>query len=218
MPGKRPCHVQAIASASSAFCLAPGVSPTQPNMSSRAETRALLLPSRSANRASRPSTGRWRASQSRDLHLLSALRRRLNFEVTYPSGTILTEAPSIVETTHTKQQKGGCEGPHPPAPNPALPMLRAFKELSSRPQRRDLSCSTPLFSPPAPESVIPTAAEGSLLAGAFLLAFVSFALPPLAVIPSAVEGSAFALQSEISSDSARSLCHPERSGGISLLF
>ena len=42
-----------------------------------------------------------------------------------------------------------------------------------------------------------TAAKGSLLAAAFLLAFVSFALPPLAVIPSAVEGSAFALQSEI---------------------
>jgi len=31
----------------------------------------------------------------------------LNFEVTYPSGIILTEAPSIVEITHTKQRKGG---------------------------------------------------------------------------------------------------------------
>jgi len=26
-----------------------------------------------------------------------------------PSGIILTEAPSIVETTHTKQRKGGCD-------------------------------------------------------------------------------------------------------------
>jgi hypothetical protein len=32
--------------------------------------RAPLLPSRSANRAARPSAGRWRASQSRDLHSL----------------------------------------------------------------------------------------------------------------------------------------------------
>ena len=29
---------------------------------------------------------------------------RLNLEVTYPSGIILTEAPSIVETTHMKRE------------------------------------------------------------------------------------------------------------------
>ncbi len=40
---------------------------------------------------------------------------RFNFEVTYPSGTILTEAPSIVETTHTKQSKPGW-GPTRPLP------------------------------------------------------------------------------------------------------
>ncbi len=33
----------------------------------------------------------------------------LTFEVTYPSGIILTEAPSIVETTHTNQQKRACD-------------------------------------------------------------------------------------------------------------
>ena len=37
-------------------------------------------------------------------------RTRLNFEVTYPSGIILTEAPSIVETTDTKRTRVG----HPP--------------------------------------------------------------------------------------------------------
>jgi hypothetical protein len=30
---------------------------------------------------------------------------QLNFKVTYPSGIILTEASSIVETTHTKPRK-----------------------------------------------------------------------------------------------------------------
>jgi hypothetical protein len=35
---------------------------------------------------------------------------RLNFGVIYPSGIILTEAPSIVETTKTKQRSVG----HPP--------------------------------------------------------------------------------------------------------
>ena len=35
---------------------------------------------------------------------------RLNFEVIYPSGIILTEAPSIVETTRAQQNKVG----HPP--------------------------------------------------------------------------------------------------------
>ena len=34
---------------------------------------------------------------------------RLNFEVTYPSGIILTEAPSIVEITDTSARVG-----HPP--------------------------------------------------------------------------------------------------------
>jgi hypothetical protein len=38
---------------------------------------------------------------------------RLNFEVTYLSGIILTKAPSIVETTDTKRTRVG----HPPSTN-----------------------------------------------------------------------------------------------------
>ncbi len=68
-----------------------------------------VIPSGDA-RAFASIAGRWRASQSRDLHFsfppyaaaqFEIHSPGLNFEVTYPSGTILTEAPSIVETTHT---------------------------------------------------------------------------------------------------------------------
>jgi len=41
----------------------------------------------------------------------------LNFEVIYPSGIILTEAPSIVETTHTQQRRAGASLPARWIPN-----------------------------------------------------------------------------------------------------
>jgi hypothetical protein len=52
--------------------------------------------------------------QVNSFHPSQTLRRvehpqelRLNFEVTYPSGIILTQAPSIVETTDTKPRRVG---------------------------------------------------------------------------------------------------------------
>ena len=171
--------------------------------------------------------------------------------MTYPSGTILTEARQLWKPRITKQQKRardasaiGDSAPRvefrqPPldfsGPNSSPSLRRVgvfglfffrvlrlsnFVPLACPEERRPsgalsasrwhsrgrrLSLGLSPLALASLRSVIPpalrnevTAAEGSLLAGAFLLAFVSFALPSLAVIPSAVEGSAFASQSEIS--------------------
>src|SRR5580704_6288612 len=60
------------------------------------------LPNRSKSTLSHPSQTQRRMGHPQEL--------RLNFEVIYPSGIILTEATSIVETTHTKLRRVG----HPP--------------------------------------------------------------------------------------------------------